>query len=373
MKTVSILLILVMLMSFVASFDRVSASDGHNVLLFGDSMTATNMANWTYKITHDYTLVAKGGQDTRWVLSQIVYLVKSGKINSYDTAVVWIGVNNPELAVSDIPQIYSILHSFGIKIVGVTQYLPTYGNPNKETIDSINKFNDVIRAQADIVVDFAIDKAIDEVYTLAEEANFLATHEFNTGDRTRAVIMMTYDDGGQSIAMEKVMEIAERYGGKVTFFVHGTWLKKNPDMAKEIVARGHLLECHGWDHADMSVMTEEQIRKQITDFLTLAKQIMPDYEVKFIRFPYGARNDLARKIAGEYGLQSVMWSVESGGKDQTTYYNVIDKAYYGSVVLSHTNRQPDLDALAKIYAELSSEGYSFETVDTGRSPEQIWK
>ncbi len=413
MKKVSVLLVFIMLLSLVVNVGRVSASDEHKVLLFGDSLTATNMSNWTYKITHDYKLVAKGGQDTRWVLSQIRQLVKSGEINSYDTAVVWIGVNNPELAVSEIPQIYAILHSYGIKIVGVTQYLPTYGNPNQETVNNIHDFNDIVRETADIVVDFAvdpefvdengylrdeisldgihlkprlmaepianvIDEAIDELYApktfevSEEEASFLATHEFNTGDRSRKVVMMTYDDGGQPVAIEKVMSIAERYGGKVTFFVQGTWLEKNPEMAREIVSRGHLLECHGWDHTDMSKMTEAEIRKQITDFLTLAKQILPDYQVKYIRFPYGARNDLAIKMVGEYGLQSVMWSVESGGKDETTYHNVVDRVYSGAIVLSHTNRQPDLDALARIFATLSSRGYSFETVETGRALTQIW-
>lgn len=157
MKRISVLFAFIMLVLLVFDIGCVSANDEHRVLLFGDSLTATNMSNWTYEITHDYKLLAKGGQDTRWVLSQIRQLVQSGEINDYDTAVVWIGVNNPELAISDIPQIYAILHSYGIKIVGVTQYLPTYGNPNEATVNNIHMFNDIVRAEADIVVDFAVD------------------------------------------------------------------------------------------------------------------------------------------------------------------------------------------------------------------------
>ena len=206
-----------------------------------------------------------------------------------------------------------------------------------------------------------------------EEIDFLASHEFNTGDRSRQVIMMTYDDGGSTYGIERVMTTAEKYSGKVTFFVPGTWLEENPDLAKEIVARGHLLECHGWDHTDMSTMTEGGVRKQIADFLATAKEILPDYEVKYIRFPFGARNAMDRKIAAEFGLQSVMWGVESGGKDaDASYNNVVDRAYWGSVVLSHTTREPDVDAVTKIFKELADEGYKFETVETGRAANQVW-
>lgn len=177
MKRISFLFVFIMLVSLVSNVGNVNANNEHRVLLFGDSLTATNMSNWTYEITHDYKLVAKGGQDTRWVLSQIRQLVQSGEINSYDTAVVWIGVNNPELAVSDIPQIYAILHSYGIKIVGVTQYLPTYGNPSEETINNIHTFNDIVRTEADIVVDFAVDPVfVDENGYVRDEISLDGIH-----------------------------------------------------------------------------------------------------------------------------------------------------------------------------------------------------
>lgn len=202
-----------------------------------------------------------------------------------------------------------------------------------------------------------------------EEVEFLASHELNTGDRSRKVVMMTYDDGGDPASIERIMNAVEIYDGKVTFFVTGEWLEKNPDVAREIVARGHLLECHGWDHSEMTALSDAEVRKQIADFLAVSEEILPGYEVKYIRFPFGSRNDRVRKLAAEAGLQSVMWSGESGGVVPDTYSHVVDRVYPGQIVLSHSTRPYDITLVEKIMKTLAEQGYKFETVDEGKAVE----
>lgn len=204
------------------------------------------------------------------------------------------------------------------------------------------------------------------------EIEFLASHELNIGDTSRRVMMMTYDDGGSVESVETVMGAAERYGGKVTFFMPGNWVAENPDLVREIVARGHLLECHGWDHTEMTALSDEQIRQQIGDFLRVMEEIVPEYEANFIRFPYGSRNDRVRRIAAEFGLQSVTWGYGSGGMDESTYSNAVNNAYPGAIMLSHSTRYYDVAAVEAIFASLSAQGYTLETVETGRAPEDVW-
>jgi peptidoglycan/xylan/chitin deacetylase (PgdA/CDA1 family) len=205
-----------------------------------------------------------------------------------------------------------------------------------------------------------------------EEIVFLSTHEINVGDTNRKIIMMTYDDGGNSQNIEKIMTAVEKFHGEVTFFVSGVWLAKNPDLARKIVARGHVLGCHGWDHTDMNKLTDAQVKKQISDFIKTAEGTIPGYKVEFIRFPYGSRNDLDLQIAAEFGLQSIRWGGGSGGMDESTYRNVVDRAYPGKIVLSHSTRWYDVELAESIFTNLFSKGYSFESVKTGRSPDDIW-
>lgn len=139
------------------NFGHVSADNSHKVLLLGDSLT---LAGWADHVFYDHTVVAKRSQNTNWILEQLNVLIASGEIDEFDSAVVWIGVNNPYLAVEGIPEIYGILHSHGIKVIGVTQYLHRYGKPPDDVLRKILEYNEIVRAQADAVVDLAVNPAI---------------------------------------------------------------------------------------------------------------------------------------------------------------------------------------------------------------------
>lgn len=155
-KLAGLILILILSLTFVST---VSAEGNHRVLLFGDSLTATNLNDWPNHLRYDHTVVAEGGRNSNWVLTQIEGMVASGEIAKYDTAVVWIGVNDPYQAVTGIPEIYRILHSYGIRIVGVTQYLH-YCRLSQTTKEKIIEFNEIVKAQADMVLDFASDPSL---------------------------------------------------------------------------------------------------------------------------------------------------------------------------------------------------------------------
>lgn len=73
---------------------------------------------------------------------------------------------------------------------------------------------------------------------------------------------------------------------------------------------------HGWDYAEIMALAREESREQIEDFFQAMKDVDSDYELNLIRFPFGYRNQTVREITAESGLQSVMWSHESGGMDE---------------------------------------------------------
>jgi peptidoglycan-N-acetylmuramic acid deacetylase len=205
----------------------------------------------------------------------------------------------------------------------------------------------------------------------AAEASFLANHEITQGDKHKNILMITYDDGGAPRDIESLMDAADLYQGKITFFVTGVWLTKHPDAAKEIVQRGDLVECHGWDHTLMSTMDEADFRKQIVDFLTAANQILPGYQVKYIRFPYGSRTQKDRDIAAEYGLQSVMWNAEIR-PDEKSLADLESRIKWGTVLLAHSTRPLDVNWAYNFFKTLHEKGYEFLTLDDGRNSADVW-
>jgi peptidoglycan/xylan/chitin deacetylase (PgdA/CDA1 family) len=204
----------------------------------------------------------------------------------------------------------------------------------------------------------------------AEEKEYIANHEIYHLDRDKAVIAMTYDDGGREEYIRHIMDVYEEYGFRVTFFVTGQWVERNRELTKEMIDRGFEIGCHGWDHSEMPSLSKEEATKQMEDFVNLIKEIDEEYEVKLIRFPYGSRTQVLREIAAEYGLQSIMWSNESGGIDEGTYDNVMGDLEAGDIVLSHSTRWYDVYEVERILLSILEQGYKVVTVTEGMGGER---
>jgi len=206
-----------------------------------------------------------------------------------------------------------------------------------------------------------------------EEIEFLSNHEISYGDRERPVVMMTYDDGGRKEDIEYIMSVYESYDVRTTFFVTGEWVLNNKELVKDMIDKGFELGCHSWDHPVMTELSKEDARKQIEDFLDVVAEIDQNYKIKYIRFPFGARNKKLKEISAEYGLQSVMWSDESGGNTDKTLDYILDNLRWGSIVLSHSTRRYDISMVEKIIKSLQAQGYQIVTISEGIAEKDVYE
>jgi peptidoglycan/xylan/chitin deacetylase (PgdA/CDA1 family) len=215
----------------------------------------------------------------------------------------------------------------------------------------------------------------DEIHSEAEmeqRLEFLASHEIRMGNRLRRSVLMTYDDQGHRVWIDKILDAYQLVGGKASFFFTGDCLPLYADQVQRIVADGHVFGCHGLVHEPHTAMRSDEIREQIRVWLRLVELIIPGYQVKFFRFPYGDRNDRVRRVIAEFGLQNVHWNIESGGLDQDTYKKVVENVFNGSIVLSHMTRYYDVYDAEKILKRLKEERYALESLETGMDSKDIY-
>jgi peptidoglycan/xylan/chitin deacetylase (PgdA/CDA1 family) len=208
-----------------------------------------------------------------------------------------------------------------------------------------------------------------------EEINFLANHEISRGDKNRKVILITYDDGGRTDDITKILNVYKKYNCKTSFFVTGEWLEREPnhDIARQIVEDGHTLGCHGYEHVPFTSLTSKEIEKQLSEFIELLDKVIPGYPLRFFRPPYGNRNQRVREQVAKFGMQTVIWSLESGGLDAETQERVINnRINNGAIVLSHSTRWYDINQAENIVAGLLALGYKLESLDTGLDPNDYW-
>lgn len=124
-------------------------------------------------------------------------------------------------------------------------------------------------------------------------------------------IVLTFDDGPVPEDTARILDGLAEYKLKALFFVVGERLA-NP-AGLEIVHRaareGHLIGNHSFSHPNLTELSAEEVRWQISRTHDLISQFEP--RRKLFRPPYGASNDTVKAIAKELGYEMVFWNASA--------------------------------------------------------------
>jgi peptidoglycan/xylan/chitin deacetylase (PgdA/CDA1 family) len=188
------------------------------------------------------------------------------------------------------------------------------------------------------------------------------------GDPSLGLIALTFDAGteGGGSAPE-VLQILKDRGLHVTFFLSGHWVDHNPELAQQIVADGHEVANHSYDHPDLTHLSDDQIVWE----LDYTDQVIFDHlgvhSRPYFRPPFGARNRRVLDVAAASGFRSVYWTLDSGDwRDRATAPLVADRvlrfAEPGDIVVEHVASDATAGALPTILDEFDQRGWKVGTV-----------
>ena len=125
----------------------------------------------------------------------------------------------------------------------------------------------------------------------------------------RNEIALTIDDGPDPVVTPQVLDILDRYAVKATFFCIGEKAAHYPDLCREIVRRGHVIENHSQHHRHyFSLMGYSGLMRELQaaqDTLTHITGQRP----LFFRAPAGLRNPFLDPVLARLGLRLATWSV----------------------------------------------------------------
>ncbi len=185
------------------------------------------------------------------------------------------------------------------------------------------------------------------------------------GDRTRSEIALTFDDGPNPTTTPLLLTLLRIYRVRATFFLIGANVRRYPELARQMVADGHVIGNHTEHHARLLPLDTAQVQAEIAGCdLTLRHVGVTPHLFR----PPGGRYD--RRVAGvaaALGYTLVQWTVNPGdytrpGADAIAA-RVLDTTTNGDIILLHDSCEQTLTALPRILATLQQGGYSFITVD----------
>lgn len=193
---------------------------------------------------------------------------------------------------------------------------------------------------------------------------------------TKGLVTFTFDDG-ISNNTEELLDILDDEKITATFFIIGETLGslKSPNRVKlkAIHDRGHIIGNHTHSHVNITKLSKENLRTEITSAKAEIRATI-DHDMKYFRPPYGAINAAARELLAEIGLKLVMWDVDprdwdvkrSKG-DMLAYYNTTfkhaDPKKSSFILLQHDRRKDTIHLVPQMAKLVRDKGFKIVSLD----------
>jgi peptidoglycan/xylan/chitin deacetylase (PgdA/CDA1 family) len=184
-------------------------------------------------------------------------------------------------------------------------------------------------------------------------------------ERLTDACALTFDDGPGDATAVLLDQLAAK-SVKATFFLVGVNIRRYPELVRRMIAEGHEVENHSYDHPDMLHLGEPERQREIeqTETLLVALGAQPH----FFRPPYGAYDHGLVEDAQRDGLEVVLWSRDSEDWRYHTLASIEGQILPGAtgrahgVFLFHDVHEHTVGLMPAILDDLRARGCRFVTV-----------
>ncbi|WP_262282854.1 polysaccharide deacetylase family protein [Micromonospora sp. MA102] len=187
-----------------------------------------------------------------------------------------------------------------------------------------------------------------------------------------ARIALTFDDGPDPRWTPQVLALLKEYGVKATFCIVGENAESHPDLVRSIVADGHTICNHSWNHdLTLGKRSQDAIRDDLVRTNDAIRAAAPDVRIAYFRQPGGEWTYPVVSTCEELGMTPLHWAVDptdwqapGAAKIEAA---VLAQTGPGSIVLMHDaggDRSGTVEALQRLLPELLDR-FQLEALPTG--------
>jgi peptidoglycan-N-acetylglucosamine deacetylase len=192
------------------------------------------------------------------------------------------------------------------------------------------------------------------------------------GSTPHRLILFTFDDGPERRTTPLLLDRLEAVGIKAVFFLTASRIaertpveREQAALAKEIVARGHLVGSHTVDHLQLPLLDDTGATAQVLGAEQIFQRVL-GFRPTLIRPPGGARSPRIDALLAERNYTTVLWNlgagdfqVKSANEVLDTFRKVLERRErengdHGGILLLHDTYAWSVDAFQLILAELWS-------------------
>lgn len=175
-------------------------------------------------------------------------------------------------------------------------------------------------------------------------------------------VALTYDDGPSDLT-PAMLDALAAHRASATFFAMGEKAKKYAATLQRMVAEGHLVANHSWNHPSLTKLTDGQIAAQLGD-TTAALEAASGQKITMFRPPYGDYNARVLAVAR---MPAILWDVDTedweGPADDVLTERVVTRSKPGSIVLQHDIHGNTGRTVGVICDGLLDRGFTIVTIE----------
>ncbi|WP_435975265.1 bifunctional polysaccharide deacetylase/glycosyltransferase family 2 protein [Streptomyces sp. Qhu_M48] len=188
-------------------------------------------------------------------------------------------------------------------------------------------------------------------------------------------LVLTFDDGPDPTWTPKVLDVLKKHRAHAVFFVTGTMTSRHPELVRRMVAEGHEIGLHTFNHPDLSFQSQRRIDWELSQN-QLAIAGAAGIRSSLFRPPYSSFADAmddaswpVTEYVGTLGYLTVVNDTDSEDWRRPGVDRIIRNATpedgEGAIVLMHDSggdRSQTVRALDTFLPRMQEEGYRFQTL-----------
>ncbi len=191
------------------------------------------------------------------------------------------------------------------------------------------------------------------------------------GAADQKVLYLTFDCGYELGYTPTILDALKKHNVHAAFFVVGYFQKQNPELVKRMVAEGHTVGNHTYNHPNMnSIATKSALEKELADNAALFHEITGQTMPRYYRPPAGVYTFTQLQYAKELGYKTMFWSLayidwkqDAQPSQQEAFQTIAARLHNGAVVLLHNTSKTNADILDQLLTQWEQAGYTFATLD----------
>jgi peptidoglycan-N-acetylglucosamine deacetylase len=202
------------------------------------------------------------------------------------------------------------------------------------------------------------------------------------GTNGRLEVALTFDAGADTGYAAEILDLLRDEGIEATFGMTGIWAQANPELVQRMVAEGHQLINHTWDHSSltgantqMPPMTPEQVTQQLADTEAVVRDLT-GYEMRpYFRPPYGDYDAASLGYLYDNGYsETIWWTCDTRGWAGWGAQQIVDYCTTNiaedEILLLHVGAAAvgDFEALPGLIQFFRDHGYAFVTIEQMLQP-----